>query len=113
MPQPELLALLALFGALALFVVWEGAAVWRAAATQHDILPLQRVLERRGVRLRGMEDRVELQQFGQAARRCVICTRGAQCEAWLVGDASAPLEGFCPNASFVEGLSGRTRNRIA
>jgi len=103
----ELLTAFALFGALVIFLMWEGATVWRAAATQHDILPLQRVLRRRGARMPGPEDLAELAELGQAARRCIACARDARCRAWLDGEVADGLDAFCPNASYIAARTGQ------
>ena len=100
----EFILALALFATLLVFVIWEGAAVWRAAATQHDILPLQRVLARIGVPSSRSQDLAELIELGHAARRCVTCSRDAQCRSWLAGEGKDRLDAFCPNASFVTAL---------
>lgn len=103
----EFLAAFALVAALVIFLMWEGAAVWCAAATQHDILPLQRVLRRRGARMPGPEDLAELAELGQAARRCIACARDARCRAWLAGNEADGLDAFCPNASYIAARAGK------
>jgi len=108
----EFIVALALFATLLLFLVWEGAAVWQAAATQHDILPLQRVMARSGVSSPGAQDLAELVELGNAARRCVACARDAQCQSWLAGGGEDRLDAFCPNASFVTTLSKRAVRAI-
>jgi hypothetical protein len=108
----ELIVALALFAMLLLFLVWEGAALWHAAATQHGILPLQRVLARSGVPSPGSQDLAELVKLANAARRCVACSSDAQCQSWLAGEGKDRLDAFCPNASFVTTLSRRAVRAI-
>ncbi len=110
--QSGTLALVGVFGVLVLFLVWEAVTVWRAAARQTDVLLLHRVLDRCGIR--GLpDDAADQLRLGHAARRCMTCKREAQCRAWLQGDARYALDEFCPNASLVSALCGRTHRRTA
>ncbi len=110
--QLGLVALAGVFGVLVLFVVWEAVTVLRAAAKQTDVLLLHRVLDRCGIR-RLPDDAADRLRLGHAARRCMTCKREAQCRAWLEGDARCALDEFCPNASLVSTLCGRSHGRTA
>jgi len=44
-----------------------------------------------------------------AVRRCMMCTRKAQCDEW--SDAKRGMENFCPNADFIARAAGSRLQR--
>ncbi len=76
----------------------------RMAATDGP-LELWRVLHRRGV---GGEDTArDPRGLGYAVRRCMLCPSVESCHEWLEGGKRDGLEGFCPNAGYIEKLERR------
>jgi len=106
------MALVGVFVAMTSVIVWQLIAMLRAAATRNDVLLLQRVLDRLAAR-QSHGDAAEALRLGHAARRCIMCKRDAQCRAWLEGDDPHHLDAFCPNASLISELCGRTPGRIS
>lgn len=109
--QSGLMALVGIFVAMVWVTVWELIAMLRAASRQNDVLLLQHVFDRLGAR-QPLGDAAEAVRLGHAARRCITCRRDAQCRAWLEGDGTYPLDGFCPNASLISELCERTPKHI-
>jgi hypothetical protein len=78
--------------------------LWRAGMRQTRPLLTHRVLEREGVSLAGCSDPGTLARAGAAARSCLRCRDEAACLRWLEGDASLPLQRFCPNDDVIARL---------
>ena len=94
----------AVLAGLAVSTAVVGFRLWRAGADGERDLLLHRVLKRKGLNLDGRTDDATLGQMAAATRTCLLCRDRGTCLAWLEGDASVPLEHFCPNADLLARL---------
>ena len=93
---------------LALFLVLIGAVAPGVYFLRKRMLavdgPLEfwRVLHRRGL---GEADTArDPRGLGYAVRRCMLCPSVETCNDWLEQEKREGLEGFCPNARYIEKL---------
>lgn len=68
-------------------------------------LEIWRVLHRRG--LGEADTERDPRGLAYAVRRCMLCSSVETCHEWLDGGKREGLEGFCPNAGYIQKLERR------
>jgi hypothetical protein len=101
----ETLLILALFLLLIAAAAPGIYALRKRMAAADGPLEIWRVLNRRG--LGEADTQRDPHGLGYAVRRCMLCPSVETCHEWLEGGKSEGLEGFCPNAGYVQKLERR------
>lgn len=101
----ETLVIVALF-LLLIAAAAPGVYALRRRMTATDSpLEIWRVLQRRGL---GEGDTArDPRSLGYAVRRCMLCPSVETCHEWLDARKRDGLEGFCPNAGYIQKLERR------
>jgi hypothetical protein len=102
-------AAVAVLGGLMVLGVMDVYRLLRAGMREDQALLMHRVLEHEGARLDGCTDASVLTQTAHAARSCLRCRDQETCIAWLEGEATLPLDRFCPNADLIARLGADGR----
>ena len=100
----DILPILAAYGTAALTVVILVAGLLAAWHGSGGSVLIEKVLRRQsdGAACRALAS--GSRDFAVAVQRCLSCTQGAQCRAWLASGAREGYETFCPNARYVRGM---------
>lgn len=80
-------------------------ALRRRMTAEEGRLQFWRMLQRRG--LDATDTAADSRALAVAVRRCMLCPRVDDCEAWLASQRREGLEAFCPNAAYVQRLERR------
>lgn len=80
---------------------------WSRMMAADDKLELWSVMRQLGIAREdaGREPRA----LAIATRRCVLCRNLKECDRWLAAGGGDGLDGFCPNAMFLDNLQAAKR----
>jgi len=91
------------FLALIVLVGYGLANAWRHVMRNNAPLPLYGMLRHQGLTAREVGDELGVEALAHAARRCALCSYGAECRQRLAAGQAAPAD--CPNTALFARLS--------
>lgn len=100
---PEL-ALLSILALVLGFGVYAAVVLGRRMLHDEGPLRLNEVLRRHGLGFPDLGTHGAAYEAALAVRRCVACSRKADCDRWLAAGGGDGFEAFCPNAGYIARL---------